>query len=140
MALFLSDDGRVLGPTARLVWDRLIALDHGVRRVESRVDKEEAAYEASRKAAEAHGAVIFDELLSAHRESTRRERKKGSRAFEGRKRAIERLGLVQVRAHRLARVAAEEQQWAAELAAREAALPELSAVVLVRIAPQEPTA
>jgi len=140
MALFLSDDGRVLGPTARTVWDRLITLEDGVRQVEGSLSDVAAAtstYETSHKAAEIHGAVVFDELLSAHRESTRRERKKGSHAFAGRKRAIERLGLPQVRAHRLARLAAEEQDWSAELAAREAALPELTAIVLVRIAPQE---
>lgn len=140
LALFLSDDGRVLGPTARTVWDRLIALEDGVRQVEgslSDVATATGTYETSHKAAEIHGAVVFDELLSAHRESTRRERKKGTHAFAGRKRAIDRLGLPQVRAHRLARLAAEEQEWSAELAAREAALPELTAIVLVRIAPQE---
>jgi hypothetical protein len=139
MALFLSDDGRVLGPTARTVWDHLIALEDGVRQVEASLSEVAAiaAYETSRKAAESHGAVVFDELLSAHRERTRRERKKGTYAFAGRMRAIARLGLPQVRAHRLARLAAERQAWSAELAAREAALPELTAIVLVRIAPQE---
>ena len=137
LTLFLSDDGRALGPTARTVWDRLIALDEGVRQVGGILSDAAAtaAHESSRKAAETHGATLFDELLSAHRESTRRERRKGARAFAGRKRTIERLGLPQVRGHRLARLAAEEQEWSEELAAREAALPELTAIVLVRVAP-----
>lgn len=139
LALFVSDDGRVLGPTARTVWDRLIALEDGISQGGDSLNESAAcsAYEASRKAAETHGAAVFEELLSAHRESTRRERKKGVHAFAGRRRAIERLGLPQVRAHRLALLAAEEQEWSKELSAREAALPELTAMVLVRIAPEQ---
>lgn len=139
LALFVSDDGRVLGPTARTVWDRLIALEDGIRQEKGNLGESaaSAAYESSRMAAEKHGAAVFDELLSAHRDSIRRERKKGAHAFAGRRRAIERLGLPQVRAHRLALLAAEEQAWSSELAAREAALPELTAMVLVRIAPSQ---
>jgi hypothetical protein len=140
MALFLSVDGRVLGPTARTIWDQLIALEEGVQQVGDGLSDAAsaiAAYETSRKAAENHGAVIFDELMSVHREATRRERKKGTHAFAGRRRAIERLGLAQVRAHRLAQLAADEQEWSVGLAAREAVLPELTAIALVRVGPQE---
>ena len=139
LALFVSDDGRVLAPTARTVWDNLIALDGGVLAVGGGLTEHAAAaaYQASRRAAENSGGAIFDELLSAHREGTRRERKKGTHSFAARRRTIERLGLPQVRAHRLAVLAEEHKEWSADLAAREAALPELAAVVLVRIAPQE---
>lgn len=139
LALFVSENGRVLAPTARTVWDKLIALEDEVRPVRpGLVDGAAmAAYEASRKAVEQQGAVVFDELLASHREAICRERKKGTHAFAARRRAIERLGLPQVRIHRLGVLATEEQDWSRELAAREAVLPELSAIVLVRIAPQE---
>ena len=138
MALFVSDDGRVLVPTARTVWDRLIALDD-VCSVTTGLAGEPAkiAYDISRKAAEQHGAVVFDELLTAHREATRRERKKGTHAFAARRRAIERLGLPQVREHRLGILASDEREWSRKLSAREAALPELAAIALVRVAPTE---
>ena len=64
-----------------------------------------------------------------------RERKKGAHAFSSRRRAIERLGLPQVRAHRLRILEDEEQVWSRELALREAALPDLTAVLMVRVAP-----
>lgn len=139
LALFVAEDGRVLAPTARTVWDKLIALEDEVRpATPGLVDgPATAAYAASRKAAEQHGAIVFGELLTSHREATRRERKKGTQAFAARRRAIERLGLPQVRVHRLGVLAAEEQDWSRALAEREAALPELSAIVLVHIAPQE---
>jgi len=142
LALFVSDDGRVLGPAARTVWDNLIVAGDEVRPASAGLTETAAtaAYEAARTAAEKHGAVVFDELVSAHRDGTRRERTKGTLAFAARRRAIERLGLPQVRAHRLAILAAEEKDWSAELAGREAALPELTAIVVVRIAPSEHTA
>ena len=62
-----------------------------------------------------------------------RERKKGTHAFAARRRAIERLGLPQVRAHRLRQADEEERAWTAELSTREAAVPDLAAILLVHI-------
>jgi hypothetical protein len=93
------------------------------------------AYEVSRKAAEAQGATVFEELASHHRLKIVRERKKGIHAFSSRRRAIERLGLPQVRTHRLRHLAEEERAWSNEIAAREAALPDLAAVIMLRVAP-----
>jgi hypothetical protein len=93
-----------------------------------------AAYETSRGAAETQGAAIFDELSSAHRQSIARERKKGVHAFAARRRAVERLGLPQVRAHRLRQLDEEEHAWREALTTREAALPDLAAIQLVHVA------
>jgi hypothetical protein len=92
-------------------------------------------YEVSRKAAEAQGATVFEELASDHRLRIVRERKKGVHAFSSRRRAIERLGLPQVRTHRLRHLAEEEHAWSNEIAAREAALPDLAAVIMLRVVP-----
>ncbi|MFO1153058.1 MAG: helicase-related protein [Rhodospirillales bacterium] len=133
--LFVSDDGRVLGPTARTIWDRLIDLPAGIERDAGDLDGPLAvnAYERCQQAAETQGATVFDELAASHCQSVDRERRKGILAFASRKRAIERLGLPQVRAYRLRQLAEEESRWRIELAAREAALPDLAAVLLLRI-------
>jgi superfamily II DNA or RNA helicase len=137
LALFLTEDGRVFGPTARTIWDRLIDLPTDLKQATEEISGPLAvdAYEASRLAAETQGAIVFEELASAHQHGIVRERKKGSHAFASRRRAIERLGLPQVRAHRLRLLNQEEQAWSNELAAREAALPDLAAILMVRLAP-----
>jgi SNF2 family DNA or RNA helicase len=137
LALFLAEDGRVFGPTARTIWERLIDLPNGLIQASEEISGSTAvdAFDASRKAAKAQGAAMFDELAAAHQMSITRERKKGTHAFSSRRRAIERLGLPQVRAHRLRILEDEEQAWTRELAAREAALPDLAAVLMVRVAP-----
>jgi hypothetical protein len=135
-ALFVAEDGRVLGPTARTIWDRLIDLPQGLSQASDGLSGALAvdAYEASRRAAEAQGATVFQELAAAHHQSIVRERKKGIHAFASRRRAIERLGLPQVRVHRLRQLADEERAWETEIAAREAALPDLAAVLIIRVA------
>jgi SNF2 family DNA or RNA helicase len=137
LALFMSDDGRVFGPTARTVWDRLIDLPVGLSQAADNLSDAPAlrAYDASRSAAETQGATVFEELLAAHQLSILRERKKGGHAFASRRRAIERLGLPQVRNYRLRVLADEEQAWTQELSVRETALPDLSAVLMARVSP-----
>ena len=136
LALFLSDDGRLFGPTARVIWDQLIDLPDGLGHNSADIIEAAAVdlYDASRRAAEAQGATVFDELAAAHRQRILRERKKGLHAYMSRRRAVERVGLPQVRAHRLRLIAEEERAWTAEIPAREAALPDLAAVLMVRVA------
>jgi hypothetical protein len=136
-ALFLAEDGRLLAPTARTIWDRLIDLPQGLSAAGEGLSGALAldAYEASRRAAEAQGATVFEELASAHRQSIIRERKKGIHAFASRRKTIERLGLPEVRIHRLRLLEDEERAWTNEITAREAALPDLTAVLMVWVAP-----
>jgi hypothetical protein len=136
VALFMTEDGRVFGPTGRTVWERLVDLPSGVGQIPEDLsgDASVEAFDASRKAAEVHGAAIFEELATAHQFSIARERKKRVHAYASRRRAIGRLGLPQVRAHRLREVADEEEAWSKELVAREAALPDLAPILMVRVA------
>jgi hypothetical protein len=135
LAVFLTLDGRSFLPTARAIWDRLIELPKGLSLEQEwlRGDTAVSAYEASRNAADKQGSTIFHELCSGHRQSVARERRKGLQAFAARRRAIERLGLPQVRARRLGQLDEEERAWKGELSAREAALPDLAAILLVHI-------
>jgi hypothetical protein len=137
LPLFVSEEGRVFSPTARTIWDRLIDLPDGLSQATEELSGLTAAdaFDASRKAAEVQGATVFEELAAAHQLSIVRERKKGGHAFATRRRAIERLGLPQVRGYRLRLLTEEEHVWTQELAAREAALPDLAAVLMIRVAP-----
>jgi len=75
--------------------------------------------------------VVYDELLAVHRDRLERERRKGEHAFEARQRAINRVGLEQVREYRLRQLDEERHEWEAKMAGRAAALPELNAIPLV---------
>ena len=77
---------------------------------------------------------LFHELLERHRECLAAETRKTTVAFAARRRAIERLGLPQVRDFRLRQLAEEEAAWRRDLEAREQGLPELSPILLVEVA------
>lgn len=137
LPLFVSDDGRMLGPTARAVWERLVDLEPesmATRPWALVGDVAASAYEKARKRAEEAGRPLYDELRSTYRRGLEHEKQKTLAAFASRRRAIERLGLPQVRAHRLGQLAREQATFERELEAREAALPELRAIAMVRIA------
>jgi hypothetical protein len=93
-----------------------------------------AAFETSRRRAEEAGRPLYDELVSTHRRSLDQENQKTMLAFASRRRAIERIGLPQVRAHRLGQLEQEEQAFVADMAVRSAAFPELRAMIVLRVA------
>jgi hypothetical protein len=136
LPIFLSDDDRVLAPTARAVWDRLIEAEAtGVTTVPGNLDGAGAreAFERSRRAAEEHGAALYRELLARYLDKMRRERKKAEHAFDARRRAIDRLGLPQVQQHRRRQLDTEQRASETRTAAREHAWPALRAIVVLRV-------
>lgn len=132
LPIFLHDDGRILGTTARYLWDWLLEDEEGtVKPVDGPVAQE--AFRAVTRAAEAQGRLLFDGLVQEHRLHLEREREKGRFAFESRRRAIQRIGLPAVRAYRLAGLEAEERAWCEALDRRARVEPEMVPILLVRV-------
>jgi superfamily II DNA or RNA helicase len=136
MPLFISDEGRVLAPTARAVWDRLIDLNEASI-VGAAVSGQDAAAVFNQAFVEAqqNGQTLFNELMDTYEQRKARQRRKGRRAFEARRKAVERIGLPQVRGHRLRELDREEGDWGKRMTADDGALPELTALMMLRVAP-----
>ena len=132
MPLFLADDGRVFAPTARHIWDQLVTTPPTILR-HLDIETSHQAFEQLREAAERQGKTIYDELVQAHWERLAREREKGEYAFAARRRAIERIGLPQVRNHRLSLLEQEEERFREQLERRAQILPEMAPLLLVRV-------
>jgi hypothetical protein len=138
LPLFLSSEGKLLEPTARLIWERLISLEGELQLLaNAQLSPAEAAqaYDHSHQEAQQQGRPLFDELQAKHREKLERERCKQELAFAARQRAIEQLGLSQVRDFRRAQLQQEEQQWRQEFQRRQETLPSLTLLQLVSLAP-----
>lgn len=101
------------------------------------VERAGSLYSRSRAAAEKHGAPLYSELDSAHQERLERERAKLEDSFAARRRAIDRIGLEQVRQHRRAQLEREYDSTRRDLAARENPVPDLSAIQLIRVRSRE---
>jgi superfamily II DNA or RNA helicase len=132
LPVFVTEDGRTFVPTAKRVWDLLLTETVDVHAVS---DTEEAAkwFEASHSAALTQGERIFTELLEEHRARLKEERERATYAFEARSQAIGRIGLPAVREHRRKRLKQEHQSRMTALVDAETSVPDLNAVMMVRV-------
>ena len=90
--------------------------------------------------AKAHGERLFSILLEEHRARLKDERERARYAYDARFQAIGRIGLPQVREHRRKRLDAEHQARIAALDDAEASVPDLNAVLMLRIGPDSGSA
>ena len=132
LPVFTNEDGRAFIPTAKRVWDLLLTETVSVHGVSG---AEEAAkwFDAALVAATIQGERLFTELLDAHRTRLQEDRERAVYAFEARQQATGRIGLPAVRDHRRKRLQKEHEARLASLADAEASVPDLNAVMMVRV-------
>ena len=135
--IFHHDDGRILLPTARRIWDGLLEDRPQVEPlgVISGVEVEDGLPASTGSEAERQGQNAFEELHARQQRRWKREQEKSQYAFQVRRHVLTRIGLPEVRQHRLKRLDEEERAWASELRQRERILPELQPVVILRVEP-----
>jgi len=132
LPVFVMDDGRSFVPTAKRIWDLLLTESvevHPTADVENAV----TLFEASSEAAQSQGEQLFKELLEEHRSWLSEERNRATYSFESRQQAIGRIGLPAVREYRRKRLQAEHNNRIADLRDAETCLPDMNAVLLLRI-------
>ncbi|MGC7846862.1 DEAD/DEAH box helicase [Desulforudis sp. 1088] len=132
MPLFLADNGKVYTPTARHIWDHLLVVNPIVR---SNLDAASSkdVFEKLLRAAEEHGRPIYDALVQEHHARIAREREKAEYSFAARRRAIARIGLPQVRSHRLNLLDQEERSFREQIEKRARICPEIVPLLLIRV-------
>jgi hypothetical protein len=132
LPVFATDDGRSFVPTAKRIWDLLLteAIEiHG----KSTTEDSAAWFDTSTVAAKVQGERVFSSLLEEHRNRLNDERERARYAYDARYQAIGRIGLPQVREHRRKRLDAEHRARMATLDDAEASVPDLNAVLMLRI-------
>ncbi len=132
LPVFTTDDGRTFVPTAKRIWDLLLTeavVLQGTGSMEDAVRWFDVAVAAARS----QGERLFSEMLEEHGAWLKAERERATYAFDARYQAIGRLGLPAVREHRRKRLTAEHQARLATLDDAEASVPDLHAVMMLRV-------
>jgi len=132
LPLFVSDAGDVFPVTARAIWDQLLVaqpISHGTH---SSVDAQ-ASFEACRVVAEDSCRAVFQKMIRQHKAALDKEREKREHRLATQRRAIERVGLPQVRAHRLKALELEAQSAQRDVDLQRAPLPEMIPIMLVHV-------
>ncbi len=132
VSVFLSEEGKLFLPTARHIWD---ALQTAEAQVQATLGQDESiiAHERLQEAAEQAGQELFDALQQAHLASVAREEGRGIVSFASRRKAIERVGLPEVRQFRLSRCDADESEWRHELQSARQIVPEIRPLLMLRL-------
>ena len=132
VSVFVSEEGKLFLPTARHIWD---ALQTAEAEVQATLGQDESiiAHERLQEAAEQAGQELFDALQQAHLASVTREEERGIVSFASRRKAIERVGLPEVRQFRLSRCDADESEWRHELQSARQIVPEIRPLLMLRI-------
>jgi hypothetical protein len=132
--IFHHDDGRNLSTTARHIWDSL--MEEGAKvELLGNVDATDSRsiYDRLRADAERLGENAYRDLYERHQSQLKREREKGEYAFQMRRDALSRVGLSQVRQHRLRLLEEDVRVWTEALRKREQIMPELLPVLILRV-------
>ena len=136
LSVFVNDEGRTFLPTAKRIWDLL--LTEQVERVGLIPGGDrDSWFDGSRNAALVQGERIFTDLVGEHRTRIREERERAKYAYDARYQAIGRVGLQTVRDFRRKRLQADHDARMAQLDAAEAYIPDLNAVLMVRVGAAE---
>lgn len=132
ISIFLSENGKLFLPTARHIWDTLQTAEV---RVQAILEQDESiiAHARLQELAEQTGQELFDALQQAHLDSVAREEERGIISFASRRKAIERIGLPEVRQFRLSRCDADEFDWRRELQFAKQIVPEIRPLLMLRI-------
>ncbi|HRW93278.1 MAG TPA: helicase-related protein [Thermotogota bacterium] len=132
MPLFLADNGMVYLPTARHVWDQLLGESPRVKAILGS-EVSQVAFEKSESAARERGQSMYETLLQEHQEHIAREREKANYGFSARRKAIERIGLPQVRKHRLNLLSQEERDFQEQIDQKAQVFPDMVPLIVIRV-------
>ena len=132
LALFVHDDGRNLIPTANHLWDLMISEKPSIYTFLDGYESE-SVFDRLRKFAEESGKPIFEGLVRKHQDRITEEREKTQYSVKSRRKAINRLGLPEVRAYRLAKLELEAKQFHLEMQKKERLQPELKPLIIVHV-------
>jgi hypothetical protein len=132
LTVFLHDDGRVLSPSARRIWDALLEERPDPVRFLGTAESTSVT-SGLWAAAERQGQPLYTELSHFQERRFGREIDKKRFALESRRKMIEQISLRAVREHRLNELTKEESEWKRDVQFQSAAQPELIPRVILRV-------
>jgi len=132
LPLFLADTGKIFMPTARHIWDQFVATNPRIRSFLDPAASRDTFFRLQ-EAVEEHGKPVYEMLVQEHWTAIARMREKAEYAFAAKRKTIERIGLPQVRKHRMRLLEEEERGLQKELNQKAHVYPEMVPLLLVRV-------
>lgn len=124
LPLYCKPDGQYFAPASNRIWDAVC----GATPVYEGISEKNISdvYIMIQALAEQHGQALFNRMADEHRTNLQAEKEKGSFSFAARRKAINRIGLPEVRNYRLRLLEQEYEQWQEKMKTAERIYPELA--------------
>jgi len=138
--VYFTSDGKVFPATAKRIWEALLSNDaeiHDIQRQENQheISDGESAFDKARLIAEDAGMDFFNELKQKHTESLNVIKEKTEYGFNARKKAIERIGLPEVKNYRRAKLERGMDEWRLSFEESKQVIPELTTLLILSVTP-----
>ncbi len=132
LPVFVSDAGKIFQSTARHIWESLYSSELKSAEHPHQV-QHSSVFDDLMKIAEQSGQELFESLQGEHNEAISAEEERAQYFFTVREKAIERVGLAEVRNYRLAKLATEKKEWQQEIESARQIIPEIRPLLLLGI-------
>ena len=130
--IFIHDDGRVLSPTARFVWEQLCVekwqTEDGTAKLLTTTE-----FEHLQETAKDVCKAVYAEMTSNHLKAMKREKEKLEFSLQSRRKLIQTIGLPEVRQFRIRQLEEEERKALEEHKRQSEVMPRLQPVLVIRI-------
>lgn len=134
--VYQTMEGRSFPATAKRIWEALLSNDARIDADDFLKPDHSSIFNFARKQAEETGAETFEQLKTKYVENLTQEKEKVEYGFVARERAIDRIGLPEVKAYRLAKLKQEQERWSQDFVDRQKIKPELNALLILRVKPK----
>ena len=133
--VYQSMEGKSFPATAKRIWEALLSNDATVDNDDLLQPDHTSVFAFAAQQAEEFGGSTYEQLKARYIDNLEQEKEKAHYGFKARRRAIDRIGLAEVRDYRLGKLKAEQQQWELDYQERQKLKPELNALLLLRVRP-----
>ncbi len=132
LPLFVHDDGRVLAPTARFLWEQFCLEPWSVDQTPAAAMDEEV-FRKTEALAHEQCRDLYLEMRQRHLSQLQLEKDKAEYSFRARRKLLQAIGLPEVREFRLRQLTQEQAQSAEEFKRQSQVIPQLTPLLMLKV-------
>ncbi|HCA7855112.1 helicase-related protein [Enterobacter hormaechei] len=135
MPVYIKPNGQYYATASQRVWDAVCSKEFEILPQDLAVESSlhQSIYALMHKVAQEEGKAIFESMLTANQTDLDNQFEKGEYSFNARKKAIERVGLPEVRQFRLRQLSSEYALWLQDIDKKRRVIPDMVLHTIIEI-------
>ncbi|HHN8278767.1 TPA: DEAD/DEAH box helicase [Morganella morganii] len=135
MPVYIKPNGQYYATASQRVWDAVCSKEFEILPQDLAVESflHQSIYALMHKVAQEEGKAIFESMLTANQTDLDNQFEKGEYSFNARKKAVERVGLPEVRQFRLRQLSSEYALWLQDIDKKRRVIPDMVLHTIIEI-------